>query len=285
MGNSLGVNTGSQELNRGRRLAYETFRSTLLDLFGRNGVTELRFRDEWLTRLNAQPDLTLSGWYEPPPFGMAVLSGRDDSEVPFGFASLRPSTYWPSERIIDWNRGLIYAYCSPIHLMDRLPADFGVTLYFGKNRDVRRHFATGLSLTREIMREITPRTMSRSLFRQSETLFRKVGMRNNVASITDSVPVDLGHSLPLLDPTDLDSGRQLPDSTKRALRERRWFISESADWKVSSVVQFTIEPSLVSLTNPQLPQVSPHYVVGVSAARVIICDECDALYNELGLFG
>lgn len=280
----MGVNTDSQELNRGRRLAYETFRATLLDLFGRDGVTELRFRDEWLIRLNAQPDLTSSGWYEPPPFGMAVLSGRDDSEVPFGFASLRPSRYWPSERIIDWNRGLIYAYCSPIHLMDRLPGDFGVTLYFGKNRDVRSHFATGLSITQHIMREITPRTMTRSLFRQSEALFRKVGMRNNVASITDSVPVDLGHSLPMLDKTELNSGRQLTDSAKTALTERRCFISESADWEVSSVAQFTIEPSLVSLTNSQLPQVSPHYVLGVSGTRVIVCDECDALYYEMGLF-
>lgn len=270
-------------INRGRRLGYETFRATLLDLFGRDGVTELRFRDEWLGRLADQPELTLSGWYEPPPLGMAVLFGHDDAEVPFGFASLRPQQYWPSERTLNWDHGLMYAYCSPVHLKDRLPADFGMTLYFGRDPDVRAHFATALSLTHQVMQQITPRTMARQLFRQSEDLFRGAGMRNNVASVTDSVPVDLGHSLPLVRDVDLNNGRQLSDAAKTTLRDGRLFISESADWELSRPPQFTIEPSLVSLKNSKLPQVSPHYVLALSDAGVAICEDCDALYSEFGL--
>src|SRR4051794_17408071 len=104
------------EVNRGRRLGYETFRATLNELLGRDGITELRFRDEWLTRLRDKPELTLSGWYDPPPYGIGILFGHDNAEVPFSFASLRPSALWPSDRVINWSHGLMYAYCSPIHL-------------------------------------------------------------------------------------------------------------------------------------------------------------------------
>lgn len=273
----------SNEINRGRTIAYETFRGTLSDLHGRTGVTELQFRDEWLARLSVHEELTVDGWYDPPPLGVAIFTGSDATETPFAFASLRSEPYWPSDRRIDWQRGIMYAYCSPVHLTDRLPADFGITLYFGRDPAVRAHFATALSLTREVMEGITSDTMARPLFRRSQTVFHNAGMRSNVASITDSVPVDLGHSLPLVDTMELGVGRQLTERARVALRTGRLFISESADWDLASVPQFTIEPSLISLHNPRLPQVSPHYVLSVSDMGVAICDECDALYAEFGL--
>ena len=271
------------DINRGRTIAYETFRDTLSDLHGRADVTELQFRDEWLVRLSAHHELTVNGWYDPPPFGMAVFTGSDATETPFAFASLRSEPYWPSDRKIDWQRGIMYAYCSPVHLIDRLPADFGITLYFGRDSVVRAHFRNALSLTRHLMERITSGTMARPLFRQSQTLFQNAGMRSNVASITDSVPVDLGHSLPLVDSMELCAGRQLTERAKLALRTGRLFISESADWDLASVSQFTIEPSLISLQSRRLPQVSPHYVLSVSSAGVSISDQCDALYAEFGL--
>jgi hypothetical protein len=273
----------STKVNQGRRLAYETFRATLAELLGQNGVTELRFRDEWLARLREQPQLTLSGWYEPPPQGIAVLFGHDDSEVPFSFASLRPSAYWPSERTMNWSRGLMYAYCSPIHLADGLPGDFGITLYFGRDPLVRSHFAAALSITHDIMQEITPRTMARPLFRHSEAMFREAGLRNNVASVTNSLSVDLGHSLPVVRSADLGSGRKLSAAAKSSIEKGRLFISESSDWALCRSEQFTIEPSLVSVKYPTLPQVSPHYVVEVSEHNVTIQDECDTLLAELDL--
>src|ERR1039457_1736150 len=270
-------------VNEGRRLAYESFRATLDELLGQPGVTELRFRDEWLARLSDQQQLTVSGWYEPPPDGIGLLFGHDDAEIPFSFSSLRPEGYWPSERTMNWRRGLMYAYCSPVDITNGLPADFGVTLYFGSDARIRSHIAAALSLTRDVIGMITPRTMARPLFFSSERLFRGAGVRNNGASVTESVPVDLGHSLPRVHSSDFVKGRLLTSVGKAALQKGRQFISESADWPLARAGQVTIEPSLVSVTNPSLPQVSPHYVVAVSEEGVMICDECDALYAELDL--
>jgi hypothetical protein len=98
-------------MNLGRRLAYDTFRLTLSDLLGREGITEVKFRNEWLVRLRDKQQLSTSGWYEPPPYGMGVLFGHDASTSPFSHASLRPPENWPSERVMKWGRGLMYAYC------------------------------------------------------------------------------------------------------------------------------------------------------------------------------
>jgi hypothetical protein len=273
----------AEKINHGRQLAFETFSITLQELLGRNGITEEYFRDAWARRLCESQQLTSNGWYDPPPGGMAVFFGHDNSTKPFGFASLRPQHFWPSNRTIDWNHGLMYAYCSPIHIPDGMPGDFGITLYFGNDSNVRSQFRAALAVTRQLISEITPGTMARTLFRRSEILFADVGMRNNVVSVTDSVPVDLGHSLPRVQLPELGNNRQLKESAKRAVEKGRLFISESTDWPLSDVMQFTIEPNLVSVNDLRLPQVSPHYAVSVRDRRVRICDECDALFDQFNL--
>jgi hypothetical protein len=275
--------TSTGRLNEGRRLAFETFRATLLDLLGRDGVTEVRFRNEWQQRLRDQPQLSTNGWYDPPPEGIAVFFGHDDADPPFAFTSLRPPSFWPAERTINWRRGLMYGYCSPVNLPDGMPADFGVTLYFGNDPSVRQHFKRALSTTRQLLRELTPKTSSRTLFRWSESLFREAGMRNNVESVTNSVPVDLGHSLPLIREPQLKNGRRLTEAGRDVVQRGRLFISESSDWPLSLAKRITIEPNLISVTNPRLPQVSPHYVAVIADDHVNICNECDNLLSEMDL--
>jgi hypothetical protein len=69
----------SQDVNPGRSLAYHTFCETLNDLIGKPNVSEKWFRDEWLARLRGQPQLTINGWYDPPPHGMGILFGYSAS--------------------------------------------------------------------------------------------------------------------------------------------------------------------------------------------------------------
>jgi hypothetical protein len=164
-----------------------------------------------------------------------------------------------------------------------LPGDFGVTLYFGHDQRVRKHFAAAVSVTHDILEYISPTGRSRQLFRYPQELFHRIGMRSNVASVTDSVLVDLGHSLPRISKNEIDQGRQLTSAAKAAIQNERLFISESADWPLTHAGQFTIEPSLVSLTDPSSPQVSPHYVLAVTENSVTICDEGDILLREFGL--
>jgi hypothetical protein len=178
---------------------------------------------------------------------------------------------------------MMYAYCSPIHLPTGLPGDFGITLYFGSQKRIHLHFAKALELAHIVLASITSNTTSRALFRFSQDTFRTANMCSNVASITDTVPVDLGHSLPRVPTALLGHGRQLTDAAKETVRRERLFISESADWPLSGAGQFTIEPSLIYPADPSLPQVSPHYIVDVSHEDVLILRECDLLFEKFDL--
>lgn len=270
-------------LNEGRRLAFEAFERTLAEFYGRPRVTEVGFRDAWLARLRESGAVTANGWYEPPPLGMAVLFADEDDPSRIGFESLRLPDCAPSPREADWSRGLMYAYCSPVHRASGLAGDFAVTLYFGRRPDLLAHFRRAFSVTRALLGEIGEATRSRALLDRSQALFGEAGLQNTIASVTDSVPLDLGHSLPRLDGSRAEAPRELDAATIAELRAGRRFVSTSVDWLLAAAGQVTIEPQLVAADRTDLPQVSFHYVAVTSARPVTILRECDTLLERFGL--
>jgi hypothetical protein len=278
-----GMNQASNPVNPGRELCFRAFRETLENMRGREQVTEFSFTQEWLARMRDYPSLTANGWYDPPPDGIMVLSGRDDSEEPFRFASLRQPEYWPSRnRVIDWRHGIIYAYCSPLDTVRRLPADFGITLYFGSDPEVIAFYREALRVTREIVEAIHPEMDARMLFERAAVIIRSARMSNNVSSITHSDPHDIGHSFPCLAPGQ-PADRRLDALAISTIRNSRQYICRDDSWHLSSVAQFTVEPNLVSLDNPALPQFSPHYVVAINQGAVARSTDCDELFATFGL--
>jgi hypothetical protein len=268
--------------NDARRIAYETFRATFQDLFGAQGVTERRFRDDWLGRLAERPEITANGWYDPPPDGVAVLFATEDEPARTQFSSLRPKGLWPGPTELDPRRGILYAYCSPLSFPEALAGDFQVTLYFGGSSRVRDHFRLAIDATYTVITEIELGTRSRPLFDRSEEIFAQLGLRSNVASITDAVPVDLGHSLPTLERPP-SAPRVISPEEQDAVRRGRLFISAASDWPLAAAGQVTIEPRLFSIADRRLPQVNVHYVVGIADGKVSLLNECDELHRQFGL--
>jgi hypothetical protein len=269
--------------NPGRRIAYETFRATLAEHYGQSNVTESAFRDSWLTRLRSVDELTSNGWYEPPPLGMAVLFADEDDVSRISYESLRLPEFAPGSRVMSWRRGMMYAYCSPVHRPTGLAGDFGVTLYFGGKVAIRDHFRRAFTATDRLLSDLSEGTRSAALLHHSEDVFSEHGLKNTIASVTDSVPLDLGHSIPTMEIENLRATRLLSRSDQQRLREQRRFVSTSADWTLAEERQVTIEPQLVALGRPDLPQVSFHYVVATSSAPVTVLRECDALLREFQL--
>lgn len=277
------LDTRMQATNPGRRIAYETFAATLAELYGRSDVTETSFRDNWLARLQSVDDLTSNGWYDPPPMGMAVLFADEADVSRISYESLRLPVFAPGSSVMRWPRGMMYAYCSPLHRPTGLAGDFGVTLYFGTNVEVRDHFRRAFAATADLLQGLTPGTRSSRLLEHSESVFSRYGLKNTIASVTDSVPLDLGHSMPRLSPEELETTRLLNGDIRERLRGQRRFVSTSADWALADEHQVTIEPQLVAVGNPELPQVSFHYVVAAASSSVTLLRECDELLREFDL--
>ncbi len=269
--------------NYGRSVAYRTFSETLNELRGQSGVTEIGFRDAWRARLHADERLTTNGWYDPPAEGMAVLFADEIDVRRVCFESLRLEAFGPSNRVIDWERGLMYGYCSPVDRQTGLAGDFGVTLYFGTNSDMIEYFRKCSAVTQDLLAGIDSSMTSTALFQHSEKLFDAVGLRNTIASVTDSVPLDLGHSMPSVEVEAVAESRVLPQWAKDSMRASRRFVGTSSNWPLSDTFQFTVEPQLVDPERPESPKVSFHYVVSVRAGTVTVLREGEQLLAELGL--
>jgi hypothetical protein len=214
-----------------------------------------------------------------------VLAGTPGTKDRTRFESLRQTINWPGEHSIDWERGLLYAYCSPVHLPSGLPGDFAVSLYFGADLTIKDHFRRCHEATWEVLGYVRTGISSLSLFREANRVFARHGLRNTVLSTTDSVPSDLGHTLPKLHATggDHNAVTCLSDSDQEFIRTSRKFISESSEWQLDNDMQLTIEPQLRSQTNSVLPQVSFHYIVVIGEQRVLA--EPDSLLSEFRLTG
>ena len=263
--------------NRARTVAANAFESCL-DLTFDKEVTEAEFGREWLALMSCQSDIYASGWYVPPPDGLAVLTGTSDSASRTSFGSLRDPENWPSERKIDWS-GYLYAYCSPVDRETGLMGDFAITLFLGESDRIREHFLNSYVATQRVLQAAEHHENSLDLFKTASKIFSEHGLRNEVVSITDSTPLDLGHSFPRLPealrPDTLDS------ESAKLLSKGRKFLNEVSDWRLDAVDQYTIEPQLRSTLDESLPQVAFHYAV--QQEPFAIFNEPDVVLRKWGL--
>ncbi|MCL2629650.1 MAG: hypothetical protein FWD33_03120 [Alphaproteobacteria bacterium] len=242
--------------NPARNGAFCALIDTFLVTEGRP-VTEVEFRDLWLQKIFSR-GLIAEGWYSPPPFGAAVLFGRNDDPARISYTRLRYEEFWPrSENVVDWKSGFMYAYCSPVHKETGIIGDMSVCLYFGEDERLRAHFINAYRATAELLEQLPKVSNSKELFEKSNSVFQKYNLANNIDSMNDPLNNNVGHTFPSIGKIDADS---LTDEQKDQLSGARIFINGGEPLEFTDGMQFTIEPQLVSTLDSSLPKVTFHYV-------------------------
>ena len=124
-----------------RQIGAKALASALTQLLNQNNpISEVLLRDVWLMELRKYQSVFPDGWYEPPPHGIGVLLGTDEDIERVSPKSLRIHDYWPREDIfLDRKKGIIFVYISPVDKNTGIIGDFGLTIYFGKNLNIRNH--------------------------------------------------------------------------------------------------------------------------------------------------
>jgi hypothetical protein len=146
---------------------------------------------------------------------------------------------------------------------------------------IRAHFRAAYHMTQEVLAVAREESSSRALFLRSGRIFHVAGLRNCVVSYTDTTPLDLGHTFPVPRKPGLNGARGIDAEARDAIRRSRKFLNYDSDWDLRANSRFTIEPQLVSTTEPALPQVTFHYVVDPEAGSIL--DEPDTILAEFGL--
>ncbi len=259
-----------------RTVATASLRRTLMRaLESAHSCSELEFRDMWLQDMAGQRDILADGWYDPPPHGIAVIADTPQSPDRISFSSLRSQSSWPTSRRIDWRSDILYCYCSPVSLRDGLPGDSAATFYFGTDALITRHIDQTRRGLDEILALPFGGMTSQDLYHESCCIFERLSLRNAVVSVTDSMPNDLGHTMPVV-PSSTGFGRY-----RDYVRGHRQFIDAQSVWSLDGCGWLSIEPQLVSVENQALPQIAYHVLVHVDSEIRILRDSLDLARSVL----
>ncbi|MBR4471638.1 MAG: M24 family metallopeptidase [Erysipelotrichaceae bacterium] len=262
--------------NKARQKAVMALQETIDEFYGKKGITEKAFAQRWLDKMSEKGEIFGKGWYCPPPYGMAVLSGKR-----LNFDSLRNEEFWSNDTLIDWEDGLLYAYCSPVEKSDGYIGDMSITLYFGKDEKIREHFRNCRKAAQDIFEYLNVAEDPDELYAYSLKAFKNRGLRSNVISRTDPKPSNLGHTF-----THLNEGREKEELNQEMinhLSSSRKFLNGSSGLSFEEGMQFTVEPQLISLTDESLPKVTHHFVVKKKDDDFIVCNDIDSLLNRFDL--
>lgn len=266
---------GHPSFNHARKVACLSLEKTLNELNCKKGITELMFRDKWMKNMSECDDVFVDGWYSPPPMGVAVLS---DNRV--NFDSLRNPEYWSGNNEINWD-GVLYAYASPVDRVSGYIGDISVTLYFGKNKKINEHIKNCHEATMALFECMSECSTAGDLFWLSQRMFEKYHLKSTVISRTDEMPINLGHTFPSL--AGANEKGQLSDEDRLNISLSRRFLNGEAEWGFDDSLQFTVEPQLISLDDPDMPKITQHYVVKCINGDFVVCNDIDGILSRYSL--
>ena len=267
------------DFNIARSIAFSSFSYTLHTLLGRPNITEKSFATAWFEEMNLSTKIVADGWYNPPPRGIAVLSGDSIKPCRISYDSLRNDEFWPGNNVINWSRDLFYCYCSPVSIDDGVPGDFSVTLYFGDEPRIKQHIKRTLNVTHEILSSVKSLN-SNDIHQTAIEIIQANRMIGCGLSSTDPAKTNFGHTLPNIGQIKTD---KLSKSDIELISQSRKFINGLSSWTIHKNWQATFEPQLKSADDSSLPQISYHYILKNIDNKLYICDDVNSLISEFGL--
>lgn len=251
-----------------RSFAAQSFCSTLGTLLQtENPISEAQLRDDWLAEMRKNTKLYPDGWYDPPPSGIGVLFGTEENYSRMNYKSLRPEEMHPKDNIfLDREKGVVYIYASTVDKDTGMIGDWGMTLYFGDNPEIKKHLQQCLALNRQVFdhTEVGITTFA-ELTQYAYDTFSDLGLSNEVTSITDPTGVNIGHTVPgsyedwTRGEIDIFNSGDW-EKILTLIKNKRKFLSTQEALQVKPGMAFTIEQRLTKPANPIIPMSSFHTI-------------------------
>ncbi len=235
--------------------------------------SESEIRDMWIFELRKNDAIFKDGWYSPPPHGIGILVGtdNDNEESRLNYKSLRPGEIWPRENInINTKNSIIYAYSSPIDKETGIIGDFGITLYFGKKKEIINHLVLCYKIVQEVFEYVKPGVTFSQIAKYMKNLINLYGLNNEIEAMTSpSSADDVGHTIPFImevmaKEESATLNRKNHDEIKKMISEKRIFVRASENQVVKNGMAFTIEPRPRVVNNPKIPMVSFHSICAIN---------------------
>lgn len=231
--------------------------------------SETELRDMWLFELRKNTDFFEDGWYSPPPHGVSILIGTDKEvdQSRLNFRSLRPEKNWTRDDVyFNSKNGLVFAYASPIERNTGVIGDFAITLYFGKERTIIKHFMTSNQIIKKVFDFVELGKTFSEIAQYQKEIIREKGLCNEMECVTNpSSADDVGHSIPfIMENMTTQESKTLrsenSEEIKKMISEKRIFVRSLGEQAVQKGMAFTIEPRPQIIDNPKVPMTCFHSI-------------------------
>lgn len=238
-------------------------------LDGALGKSEAALAAEISLALAAHASLTCSGWYTPPPGGIAVLTAHPSDFSRLSFDSLRKREFWPSPELKVDSESVVMAYASPVHRDTLLIGDYGCTRYFGHAPQIHEHIELCRKILNDVAASISVGIEFRELYRLANICFSDAQLFNEAtASRSDPAGTNIGHTIPYSfaddSPPHLRQDAEIPSM----IAAKRKFISSAEVFSVPENGAFTLEARLRSKVDNSLPNVLVHKIITIRRGRI-----------------
>lgn len=228
-------------------------------------ISETLLRDNWLLEMQKDNRIFPKGWYEPPPFGITVLFATHTSNRA-DFTNLRPKAYWPRDDVfLDRKEGYAYLFASPTARETAIAGDFSLNIYFGKNPTIIDHIKKSLEVDFKVYEFAQVGKTFSEVFLYAASLIEKLGMRNNIVSVTDPDSLNIGHTIPFsyedLSKHELEvlqSAEKNWDDFTSLISKKRRFVNKREPLLIKSGMAFTVEPALKVIADNSIPMTMFH---------------------------
>lgn len=255
-----------------RKIAADSLYTVLKKLlYSNKPISEVMLRNAWLKEMQKNKNIFPEGWYQPPPYGIIILFADDQKIERINYKSARPEDKWSRDDIfLDSKNGLIYCYASPVDKETGVIGDFGITLYFGKNLEIKNLLKKCLELDKELFAYVNVGMTLGDLSTKAEELMKKDGMGTDATPITDLGELVIGHTIPnAYENWNSEEKLLIKDREKNwlAIRDiishRRINIKKNESFIIKKDDAVTIEPRPKIIDRPYLPTALSYHTIAL----------------------
>ena len=251
-----------------RNICAQALLEALRELLGaREPISETAVAARLLSRLRQHGTLYPDGWYMPPPHGLFVQFGTDEVPGRVNQTTNRVAGAWPRpDSYLDREKGILSAYASPVDRETGMIGDFGITLYFGRKREIHDMIHKTLAIDRAVFEKLTVGMPLSRVATLALEQIRVAGFSNSIVSLNDTQGTNIGHTLPASD-TGWDAAEQgiiSGSDWQRAVEvisAKRLFINTTERAEIVPNMAHTLEPRPMIPDRPDLPMINLHTIV------------------------
>jgi hypothetical protein len=279
---STSVETSISIRNRATKICAEVLTSA-------PGLTEREIASQLSTRFSQERDLAPSGWYDPPPGGIAVLIGRESDRNRLRFDTLRNKNYWPGDSIRLEPNSCIAIYVSPFDWRRGILGDYGLTVHHGNDTKVLAHLRRCYQTICQAAEKIEQGMELREIYGVAKGLFKANGLNNNrTTTDTDPFGTNLGHTVPFTyEPPTRDEAVLISSRDQSRMndliRQKRLFINGAEKFKIPANIALTFEARLDDDADTSLPNCFYHLLVTFIDGRRKIFADFEAAAKAVGM--